>query len=192
MVVFQERVPPSSRWCRRTVSAAQPPKTRHIHCVSGFPHPQFQDPHVAFPSEVRGSVRLVVVLDEGLVLVQADLITSLRDLGTTAVLRLCPSSVRPVNVLSPVVGMESPPAPRNMSYSQGAHWLPRRCHQLLRCSPVLSWYLRTVPRLSKYSSHPVNFVRFLDLRVTMVHLASLIASCKPDGAHRTSTDLQQT
>ena len=81
-VVSQELVPSSSQSSWRGYSAAQPQKTRHIHCVSGCPCPQVKHPHVVFPSKVRDLPRLVV-LDEGLVLTQVDVILDLRDLGNT-------------------------------------------------------------------------------------------------------------
>ena len=48
-------------------SATKPPKTRHIHCVSGFPLPTSQASTRCVPSEVRDLPRLVL-LNEGLVL----------------------------------------------------------------------------------------------------------------------------
>ena len=76
-LVLQEPVPLS---CQRRSSAAQPLKTRHIHCVSWSPYPKVKHPYVALSTEVCDLPRLVV-LDEGLVLAQVDLISSLCDLG---------------------------------------------------------------------------------------------------------------
>ena len=79
-VVLQEPVPSSSQPCRRKSSAAQPLKTRHIHCVSWSLYPQVKHPHVALSTEVCDLPRLVV-LDKAFFLAQVDLISSLCDLG---------------------------------------------------------------------------------------------------------------
>ena len=118
-VVLQEPVPSSSQSCWRGSSAAQPLKTRHIHCVSWSLYPQVKHPHVALSTEVCDLPRLIV-LDEDLVLAQIDLISGLCDLGNAqggdASLgklprRSCGSVPRPATDLSPRAGMGSPPAP---------------------------------------------------------------------------------
>ena len=86
-VVLQEPVPSSSQSCQCGSSTFQPLKTRHIHRLSVRLDPQVMHPHVPFPKEVRDLPRLVV-LDEGFVLAQVDMIQRLRDLGNAQELTL--------------------------------------------------------------------------------------------------------